>query len=150
MPPFRFRLTTLLRLREADRDQRRAQLAEAHLAEDKLRQHIAELDRQLADLRHDYSAHAAPGPVEVDRLVSTQRYELVLMSQRQTQHKQAQLLAAEVERRRLMLVEADREVRVLEKLRDRQHERHREDEARQETKLLDEIALRTTAETEWS
>ena len=150
MPPYRFRLATLLRLREGDRDQRRAQLAEAYQAEDKLRQQIVEIDRQLADLRHDYSAQAAPGTVLVDRLVSTQRYELVLMSQKQTQQKQAQLLAAEVERRRLLLVEADREVRVLEKLRERQQERHRADEARQETKLLDEVALRKPFGAEWS
>jgi flagellar export protein FliJ len=47
-----------------------------------------------------------------------------------------------MEHRRVALAEANREVRVLEKLRDRQHERHRQEENRQEIKELDEVAGR--------
>ena len=56
------------------------------------------------------------------------------------------VLEAEVERRRLALVEADRDVRVLEKLRERQRERHQAAAALEDVKALDEIALRTHAE----
>ena len=49
-------------------------------------------------------------------------------------------MAAEIERRRQALVEADREVRVLEKLRQRQAEQHRRDEDLREVKRLDEVA----------
>ena len=48
-------------------------------------------------------------------------------------------MAAEIERRRQALVEADREVRVLEKLRERQLEQHRREEELRETKRLDEV-----------
>ena len=59
--------------------------------------------------------------LDVNRLLEAQRYELLLKAQSQELAKQAILLAAETERRRQMLVEADREVRVLELL----DERHR-------------------------
>ncbi len=49
-------------------------------------------------------------------------------------------MATEIERRRQALVEADREVRVLEKLRERQAEQHRREEDLQEAKRLDEVA----------
>jgi flagellar export protein FliJ len=47
---------------------------------------------------------------------------------------------AECERRRLALVEADRQVQVLEKLRARQQVAHQKQLARDETKELDELA----------
>ena len=138
----RFRLATLLKLREQTRDERRRHLVEAQRAEDMLRQQMADLDAQLAAVRAEYGAAAAPGRVLVDRLVDAQRYEIVLHTQRQERARQEQLLAAEVERRRAALLEADREVRVLEKLREKQQERQREEDARQEVKRLDEVASR--------
>ena len=44
------------------------------------------------------------------------------------------------ERRRATLVEADREVRVLDKLEERQRAQHQVAAMRAETKLLDEVA----------
>jgi flagellar export protein FliJ len=41
------------------------------------------------------------------------------------------------------LIEADREVRVLEKLRERQLEQHRESESRREVRQIDEVAQRS-------
>ena len=47
MARFKFRLDTLLRLREALRDQRRGELAQAYEAEQILGQHDAEIDSQI-------------------------------------------------------------------------------------------------------
>ena len=47
MQPFRFRLTTLLRLREGERDERRVRLAEAQRAEDIVLGQIQELQSEL-------------------------------------------------------------------------------------------------------
>jgi flagellar export protein FliJ len=55
--------------------------------------------------------------------------------------KQATLLVAETERRRQMLVEADRDVRVLEMLDERHREEHNRRAQRAEQKHLDEAAL---------
>jgi len=58
---------------------------------------------------------------------------------------QREQVAVEIERRREVLVAANREVRVLEKLREKQSQRHREEENRREAKQLDEAAVLTVA-----
>jgi len=65
----------------------------------------------------------------------------VLMAQKEQLLRQQEMVRAEIERRRQTLVEANREVRVLENLRARQRERHQAEENRQEIKRLDEAAL---------
>jgi flagellar export protein FliJ len=142
MLPFRFRLATLLRLREADRDERRTQLADAQRAEDIVRARIDEIDGELGRLRGKAARLSRPGLINVDELMETERYELLLAAERQSAKHQQKLVAEEVERRRLALVAADREVRVLERLRETQQERHRQEAERQERKQLDETATR--------
>jgi flagellar protein FliJ len=141
MPSFRFRLTTLLRLREAWRDERRAHLAEAQQAEQLIQERIDEIERALLELQRRSLAAARPGTINVDRLAESARYEMILKVDRESADQQRQAVAAEVQKRREALVAADREVRVLEKLRDTQRERHREEEARQEAQRLDEMAV---------
>ncbi len=140
MARFTFRLAALLRLRESRRDECRAALAEAYRIDEVLGKRIDGLDRELGALREFCRANASPGAVNVERLVQAQRYELVARAQQGRLVQQRQTVAGEIERRRQALVEADREVRVLEKLHERQAEQHRRDEDLREVKRLDEIA----------
>jgi flagellar FliJ protein len=142
MARFQFRLATLLRLHEATRDQRRGQLAEAFRAEEALRNRLSELEYDLLELKRQYRQTVSAGPLDVDRLIDAQRYELLLMAEQQSVGQQTQTLAVEIDKRREALVAADREVRVLEKLRETQAERHRVDEEQREVKQLDEVASR--------
>lgn len=149
MARFHFRLQGLVALREAARDEKRAHLAQAWEASEKLREEAERLDQELVDLR-TFAVRSASGSVSVDRLVEAHRYELVLRAQQQHLAGQRQLVAAEVEKRRQALVEADQEVRVLEKLREAQQERHRKAEDRVEMKRLDELAGQRAAARERS
>jgi flagellar protein FliJ len=142
MTTFHFRLATLLRLREATRDERRGALAEAYRVDDVLRQRIEHVARELASLRAQSRQAAARGAVDVDRLLEAQRYELALRAAERQLAEQRASVAEEIERRRRDLAEAGREVRVLEKLREKQQWRHNREEARRETKVLDEVGLR--------
>jgi flagellar export protein FliJ len=139
---FRFRLAPLLRLHEATRDEKRAQLAEAYRAEELLRERMREIDHELAGLKEECRQSAQPGAVDVDRLLDAQRYEVLMLAQRQVMQQHEQTLAAEIERRREALVAADREVRILEKLREKQQQEHRQAEHYEEVKVLDEVAAR--------
>lgn len=140
MAKFKFRLATLLRLREADRDERRGELAEAYQADEIMENQQKELEANLAELVLMCREAAGPGTVDVDRLVETQRFEILIRAQRQQLIEQRQEVAVEIERRRQNLVEANREVHVLEKLEQRQMQRHREEEGRREMKVMDEMA----------
>lgn len=140
MPTFNFRLKTLLRLRIAERDERRADLAKALRAEAVLREQERLLQGEQATLAERGRQLKAPGAANVDALLQTHRYELVLSAQARQLTTQMTQVTGEIERRRLALVEADRQVRVLEKLRERQSAAHRVREERLETKRLDEQA----------
>jgi flagellar FliJ protein len=144
MSRFQFRLKSLLAIRETTRDLRRAELAESLALERSLNEREAALQRELDDQNQWFRRGTAPGPLNVDRLSTGHRYQLLLRRQARTLAGERQSLALEIERRRQVLLEADREVRVLEKLRERQFEHFRRQLAAAEVKQLDEAAARTT------
>ena len=140
MAKYKFRLNTLQKVREAHRDQQRGSLADAFRAEQVLAENRAQLTIEERELR-ELQRSASQGPyLDVNRLLEAQRYELLLKAQSQELAKQAVQLAAETERRRQTLVEADREVRVLELLDERHRRAHDLEEQREETKRLDDVA----------
>ena len=150
MARFQFRLAVLLQLREAVRDERRSQLAEAFRLADSLEAQRRQFMDNLHELNRQRSV--ATGLIDVDRLLAASRYEAVLMLEIRNLERQQAAVATEIEKRREALVEADREVRSLEQLREAQRERHREEQERRSMKVLDEVALRSFGreEREWS
>ena len=140
MAKFKFRLATLLRLREATRDERRSELGKAYQVDDVLREQDGQVAEELESLKNACRRESSPGVVDVDRLVEAQRYELALRFQQKQLGEQRKAVSEEIERRRQRLLGADRDVRVLEKLRDKQTLRHRREEDRQDIKQLDEVA----------
>lgn len=142
MSAFRFRLATLLRVREAARDERRAELAEALRADAVLEEQLASIAADLQQLLADEICCASPGRVDIDHLLAAQRYEVLLRSEQNTLVGQRKLLSQEIAKRQAALIEADREVRVLEKLREVHQQRHREEGEKRDQATLDEIALR--------
>ena len=145
MAKFKFRLATLLKLREAARDERRAELAEAYRADDILNERLQQIHGELNAMSIGCRKAAGPGAVNIDLLIESQRYEVTLRACEKQTLAQRQRLAVEIERRRESLLAANREVRVLEKLREHQIERYREEENRRDVKRLDEVAQQRAA-----
>ena len=143
---FTFRLATLLKLRESTRDERRNHLALAYRAETMVLEELERVDGDMKSLRRRVQAAVRPGEIDVDILINAQRFELVLKSRKQHAVQQQELVKSEIERRRQSLVEADREMKILEKLRERHHERWQAEENLQDIKRLDEIAGRRRIE----
>jgi flagellar protein FliJ len=140
MSKYRFRLATLEKMRIAQRDQLRTSLAEAYRAEQVLNERRVEFVAEVAALRESQRSALATPTLDVNQLVEAQRYAMVLQAQDRQLKDQAARLAVEIERRRLAVVEADRAVKVLEKLDETRRAEHRKEEARRESKLLDEVA----------
>jgi flagellar protein FliJ len=141
MSKYQFRLETLRRLRIVHRDQQRSALADAFRAEQVLVERRAELALEQAELRGIQLAAIGSPNLNVNQLVEAQRYQTVLVIQEQQLADQERRLAEEIERRRLVLVEADRAVRVLDLLDEKHRREHRRQAERQETKRLDEVAM---------
>lgn len=140
MARFNFRLQTLRRLREIHRDEQRGRLATAYEAERILTEQRNGVVAETAALVDSQRQLMQQGSLDVTQLLTAQRYQLALEAQIRTLADQAARLAEEVERRRQSLVEADREVRILDKLEERKRQQHREASQRAETKVLDEVA----------
>lgn len=142
MTAFRFRLQTVLKLREEERRGQQLRLAAALQADDVLAGRLGELRRALADHREGRRQGTRIGRIDVDRLLTSERYEAFLRVEQARIEAQRRQLAEEIARRREALAAAHREVRILEKLRQRQAERLRIEEAGRDRRLLDEVGSR--------
>lgn len=142
MSQYRFRLQTLLKLRESVRNERRAQLAQALRAEHALQEQSAAITDEIETLRSDVRKSQQDGLINVDALLDANRYEMLLESRRLVLTRQVETIAQEIARRRKLLVEADQQLQVLEKLKEKQQSRHARQNALREIKEMDEIAAR--------
>lgn len=144
MPQFKFRFESLLRLRRHARQQQQSGLSAAIGRLGQVQQLMKRAEDESAQLEQTMRTAAQQDRLDVDRLLDGHRYHARLRAQMQQVAQAMDEAAREVERCRQRLVEADRQVKVLEKLHDRQLERHRQEQARQEIKRLDEAAARTS------
>jgi flagellar export protein FliJ len=138
MPPFRFH--TVLRQRLTVRDDARQRFAEIQTAEQRVADQIASLESRLAELRNDVSNGS--GSVDIAQMCEANRYAEAMKAKRAKAHEHKLRLVEEVDAKRQALIEADREVKSLEKLRDNHEARESSEVRRQEGKLLDEVAMR--------
>ena len=145
MARFRFRLTTLMRLRQTTRDECRQELALAQQLEQSIYERVVTLDRQLAEVRNLSGTSSQTGSIDIDRLRDTARYQSLLAAERQAAQQELEGCSAQVDRLRQSLVEADRELKSLEKLRSRQEDRHHRSQHQHELRQLDEAGTRIAA-----
>ena len=139
MAGFKFRLKAVATLREQARDRVAEALAEVQEAQRIVNEQIQQLDLEIDDARRQRH-NASLGLVKVERLLLVQRHQLMLESQREQAVQQLQLLNDEQERRRALLIEAEKEVKAMEKLEATQRLRWEEDQLVAEQKQIDEWA----------
>jgi len=144
MSKHKFRLETLLKLRVSVRDERRTSLAEAVNAFDILRERRAEVDSEFQRVLDERRALVEPGSVEVDHILRGHRYEVQLQLQSRQMQEQEQQLAEAISERRNALVEADRQVKTLEKLKEKKLNEFELEQIAKEANLLDEVGGQQT------
>jgi flagellar export protein FliJ len=144
MPRFTFRLTAPLRIRQAARDEQRLLLSAALLAAREIERRQAAAQVEITDLHDRRRGAAGPGPVSAARLTQLSQYEVLLLGELAALAAQAAEAESRIDERRLALAEAEREVKQLEKLRERQSERHSFEEAAREARQLDALATQRT------
>ena len=140
MAHMKYLLGTLMKLREAERDREQAALAELLAEEQKQASEQAALAAQQRELRQSM-ARERTGEVRIEQILVAEKYAATLVANAQAQKTARERLVSAVEQQRLLLTEADRQVKILEKWKSRQDLRAREVEARREARALDEIAI---------
>ena len=138
---FRFRLQPLQKVRENIRRDRQTELAKALEAEAVVREKIESLIGEIAGTKEEGRKLAAKGRINVDFLVGLRRHEAYLLAQKAEAEQKLEQVLAEIERRRLAVVEADKEVKILEKLHEKLKDRHDNELTAKEIVDLDEIAI---------
>lgn len=133
-----FRLATMLKLLEQSRDQRQVLLADAIQAEVLLNQRLQKIDDQMQQNQIQTSELVQETAVNPDHWADHQRYGWVLQAQRTQLVEQRGTLQQEIERRKQALMEADREVKKLEKMRERQILEEMTQQKNREQKELDD------------
>lgn len=141
MPPYRFRLEPIRRLRQSERDDLRGQLADAYRAAEVLGQQSASVARELDELRVYQRDETGSKGVNVNHLLEAQRYELVLKGQQSALAQKAKLVEAEIERRRDAVALAERRVKTFDKLEEKQQAAQRLEAERAIAKQMDETAI---------
>ncbi len=138
---FKFRLETVLRVRRQKEDEKKrivARRIREVLAQEK---HINNLQKQTIATVTDIQRQMQNGSVDVD-LISRQRYWLSHLHQMGLQ---AQLhlrqLNQQLAQERLVLSEAAKEVKVLEKLRERLWQRYQKQLQKQEILEADDLSI---------
>ncbi len=140
MPRLQFPLQSLLVVRRQQREHQRVLLARVLANQRELETRRALTEHELRDGQRRARGCAAPGRIDVARLATAGQYEASLRDHLAALAVEQQALRQEIASRRGAVLEADREVQKLEKLRDRHHEQRRVEQSRAETKELDEVS----------
>ena len=142
---FKFRLTPILKIRENVRRERQAELVKAQEAEVIVLEKIAEIKQKRVDLKDAVRSKIQEKKINVDFMITSRRHEAFLIAQQTQIEEKLEILRKEIEKRREALLEADKEVQVMEKLRDKQKEQYETQQRAMETVLMDEIGSQKAA-----
>lgn len=132
MRPFRFRFDSLLVLHRQRRDEVGAEVGKANEAIRRVDEQILLLQKQRDEIRHQAMARFATATgqavtsVSVDRMLQEGRYDLQLAGDQSSLRNTREQLVVELDRRRGLLVEAEAEVKRLERLRETQEFEHQQ------------------------
>ena len=135
---FVFRLESLRRLRERQRDECRQTLALVERDEDAILGRQSELERQRKEIVQQARDATGPGIVDLGQLIATRDYRQALAAEHATLVEQRRALSGEIERQRETTLAAERQTRMLEILSDKQRLRHHEQNRRVEARRFDE------------
>lgn len=140
MKRFQFRLDRLQRLRDRTRQERRLSLAEATQYQQRIENQIAQLDEVRGQELLERRQRLAATTVSIEEVIRGQSFDAMLHRFAQQLGQQLEQVRGVVEQRRLQLQEAEKGVRVLEKLREKMEDRYDDQVESNERQLLDELA----------
>jgi flagellar export protein FliJ len=115
----KFRLATLLKIRERERDLAAKAVQEVQLAIDTLHHRQREIDEAQAQT-DAFRKQASHGQVNLSQILDAQRYQMILAAQAAQIADHQSKLQQELQRRQFALLQCQQAVKSLEKLREHQ------------------------------
>ena len=138
---FKFRLEPLITIRDNTLKECQAELAKAYNERRLCEESIQNVDHQLAEGAEAARRFTQEGQtVNVEYLLGIRRQEMFLLADRNTLTEKLQGIDRDIEIRRNAVVEANKALKTIEKMKEKLHEQYLAEERKQDTKLMDEIA----------
>ena len=138
---FKFRLTPLIAFRDNTLKECQRELAKAYDARRILEEYVQEIDRQLEEGIATVRELSQPGKtINVESLIGFRRQEMFLRANQDDLLHKIKQIDEEIEIRRVAVIEADRALKIVEKLKEKRYEKYLEEENKIETKTMDETA----------
>ena len=138
---FTFRLEPLITIRDNELKERQAELAKAYEAQRILEEALKTVEKQLSEgIETTRSLTQEGQKVNVEFLLGIRRQEMFLRANQEDLIKKMKMVDEEIEQRRNAVVEANKELKTIEKLKEKNYEEYLEEENKKEVKIMDEIA----------
>lgn len=140
MKSFRFRLERLAKLRERTREQRKIALAEAIAYRQRVEGQLGQLEDVRSEEKNSLREVLREGSIPVETVIQGQAFDGMLRRFSSQLGQQLEQVEGVVTQRRMHLLDAEKSVRVLERLEERVRAKYEESAARMEREQLDELA----------
>ncbi|MDR0337627.1 MAG: flagellar export protein FliJ [Planctomycetaceae bacterium] len=136
---FRFRLEPLITIRDNILKEKQGELAKAYEARRIVEEKLQELKHELRENIALGRQRLQTGTINIEFLLGTRRHEAYLNAQIEVVQKHLLQIDEEIERRRHAVLEANKELKIVEKLKEKRYDKYQKEEKQKETKLLDEM-----------
>ena len=140
--PFTFRLEPLISIRDNVLKQKQAALAEAYEVRRVVEEQQSATERAIEQNLQASRDMMLSGNIDVGFLLNVRRHDAFLVVELETYRRQIVHIDEEIEVRRQAVTEANKELKIIEKLKEKKREQYLAEERRQETIEMDEIAGR--------
>jgi len=144
MPKFIFKLEVVLRQRKGVEEMRQRELTVVIARLNVLQAQLRDLDQTVRAAEEELRNHHLTGRIDLNYLGAHRRFS---NSMQRKAMELAQVIAGasgQVDEARKKLIDAARQRKVMEKLRERQHTRWKAEQERKELMELDEISVQQT------
>ena len=141
MAKFVFQFDAVLRQRALAEQERQRELAAAQAEMVRLQGELKALNDSIQSSAADLKDNRLTGPIDVAFLAAHRRYSVAMQRRGMQLVQDMARQQRKVEDAQRLLAEAAKDRKVMEKLREKQYERWREEQARRETVAQDEVGM---------
>ncbi|MCL2744878.1 MAG: flagellar export protein FliJ [Planctomycetaceae bacterium] len=140
---FKFQLEPLITIRNNELKKKQAELAKAYEARRRMEELGKKNEEEIAEnLEAGRKMINAGGEISADYLMGLRRQEMFLQAQRKKIRENIAMIDEEIERRRAAVIEANKSLKMVERLKEGRYEKYLLEERRKETAAMDEAAAK--------
>jgi len=137
---FTFRLDPLITIRDNTLKECQAELAKAYHARQIVEETRLKFEKDIEESLQSARKMLESGTIDVTFLLTLQDHKTYRTAQLAKIAEDIKKIDEEIERRRALVVAANKELKIVEKLKEKRYEKYLEEQNKAEMKIMDEIA----------